>query len=153
MDVNNINCILDAFSSVLPQLGMQNIQKAGLNVKGRYIDSPGVMIIIGISGDIKGSILYGLSEESAKKIASKMMMGAPVDTLDELAQSAISELVNMLTATASTNFSNQNIKTDISTPTLICGDSTANTNSDKVICVNMVTDNIPIDVNIALEQS
>lgn len=152
MDVNNLNNILDAFTNVLPQLGINNIQKTGMSLKEKFVKSSGVIVIIGTIGDIKGNIIYSLTEESAKKIASKMMMGIPVDKFDDLAQSAISELVNMLTANAATNFSNNNINIDISTPTLICGEFVANTNSDKIICVNISTDVAPIEVNIALEK-
>jgi chemotaxis protein CheX len=109
MDVSYINPILNSFASVLPQLGLANVRKKGMSLKGRFIESPGVMIIVGIIGDIKGNVIYGLSLDDAKKIASTMMMGMPVDTFDELAQSAISELTNMLTATVATNFSNDNI--------------------------------------------
>ena len=36
-----------------------------------------------------------------------MMMGMPVDDFNEMAQSAISELVNMLTANVATNYSRE----------------------------------------------
>lgn len=152
MDVTYLNNILDAFTTVLPQLGMNNISKQNVRIKDKFIESPGVVVVIGMMGDIKGNIIYGLTEDSAKKISSKMMMGMPVSTLDDLAQSAISELVNMLTANAATNFYNNNIKVDISTPTLICGQFTANANTDKVICVDINVDDTIIEVNIAIEK-
>ncbi|WP_252229593.1 chemotaxis protein CheX [Clostridium sp. ZBS15] len=150
MDVNNINPIVDAFTNVMPQLGLSDIKKNGVSEKGRFIESPGVIIIIGLIGDIKGNIIYTMNEEDAKKIASAMMMGMPVDKFNELAQSAISELVNMLTANASTNFSNNNVNVDISTPTLIHGKFTANSSSDKVVCISMEINGAVIDVNISL---
>lgn len=91
-----------------------------------------------------------MNEDDAKKIASAMMMGMPVDEFNELAQSAISELVNMLTANASTNFSNNDVNVDISTPTLIHGKFTANSSSDKVVCISMEVNGCIIDVNISL---
>ncbi len=153
MDVNYINPILNSFASVLPQLGLANVHKKGISLKGRFIQSPGVMIIVGIIGDIRGNIIYGLSLDDAKKIASTMMMGMPVDNFDELAQSAISELTNMLTANVATNFSNDNININISTPTLIHGEFTANANSDKVVCVEMGVNDMIIEVNISMEKN
>ncbi|MBN1065740.1 chemotaxis protein CheX [Clostridium botulinum] len=150
MDVNNINPILDAFTNVMPQLGLGDVKKNGVSLKGRFIESPGVIIIIGLIGDIKGNIIYTMNEDDAKKIASAMMMGMPVDEFNELAQSAISELVNMLTANASTNFSNNDVNVDISTPTLIHGKFTANSSSDKVVCISMEVNDCIIDVNISL---
>ena len=153
MDVNYINPILNSFASVMPQLGLTNVEKKGMRLKGRFIESPGVVIIVGIVGDIRGNVIYGLTLEHAKKIASTMMMGMPVNEFDELAQSAISELTNMLTANVATNFSNDNISINISTPTLIHGKFTANANSDKVVCVEMSVDGMIIEVNISLEKN
>lgn len=153
MDVNYINPFLSSFANVLPQLGIANVEKKGISLKGRFIESPGVMIIVGIIGDIKGNVIYGMSLEDAKKIASTMMMGMPVDKFDELAQSAISELTNMLTANVATNFSKDNIIINISTPTLIHGQFTANANSDKVICVDMAVNEMRIQINISMEKN
>jgi len=153
MDVNHINPVLEAFKNILPQLGLSNIQKKGISVKGKYIESMGVVIIIGIIGDVKGNIIYGMSIDTAKKIASIMMMGMPVENFDEIPQSAISELVNMLTANIAMNFSSDNINVDISTPTLIQGEFTASSNADKVLCVEMSVDGMIIEVNISLENN
>ncbi|HEY5525880.1 MAG TPA: chemotaxis protein CheX [Clostridium sp.] len=153
MDVNHVNPVLESFNNILPQLGLNNIHKNGISVKGKYIESLGVVIIIGLIGDIKGNIIYGMSIDTAKKIASIMMMGMPVEKFDELPQSAISELVNMLTANIAMNFSNDNINVDISTPTLIEGEFTASCNSDKVLCVEMGVDGMVIEVNISLEKN
>jgi len=153
MDVNHINPVLESFNNILPQLGLNDIQKKGVSVRGKYIKSIGVVIIIGIIGDVKGNIIYGMSIDTAKKIASIMMMGMPVENFDEMPQSAISELVNMLTANVAMNFLNDNINVDISTPTLIEGDFTASSNAEKVLCVEMSVDGMIIEVNISLEKN
>ena len=153
MDVKYINPFLDSFLSVMPQVGLTDVQKKGLKLRDKYITSPGVMIIVGIMGDIKGNVIYATSVESAKHIASAMMMGMPVNELDELAQSAISELTNMLTANAAINFSTENININISTPTLIYGEFTANSSSEKVLCVEMDVNGDSFEVNIALEKN
>ena len=134
----------------MPQLGLSSVSKEGISLKGNFIESPGVIIIIGLIGDVKGNIIYGMKMDDAKKMASTMMMGMPVEEFNEMAQSAISELVNMLTANVATNFSRDNINVDISTPTLIQGSFTANASTDKVICVTMNVDGIKIDANISL---
>lgn len=153
MDVNHINPFLESFNNVMPQLGLSDVKKIGVILKGRFIESPGVVIIIGLIGDIRGNIIYGMSVDDAKKIASTMMMGMPVENFDELAQSAISELINMLTANVATNFSKDNIIINISTPTLIQGTFTANASADKVICAQMGVNGTVIEVNIALEKN
>lgn len=151
MDVNHINPIIEAFMTVLPQLGINDIVRKGVCVKGKAIESPGVVIIVGLVGDIKGNIIYGMSIDDAKKIASIMMMGMPVNDFDELAQSAISELSNMLTANVAINYSEQDINVNISTPTLIHGEFIANASIEKVLCIQIGAGGTNIDVNISLE--
>jgi chemotaxis protein CheX len=153
MDVNYINPILSSFANVMPQLGLPSVEKRGISLKGRFIESPGVVIIVGIIGDIKGNVIYSLSLKDARRIASTMMMGMPVNEFDELAQSAISELTNMLTANVATNFSKDDININISTPTLIHGKFTANASSDKVVCVEMGLGDMTVYVNISMEKN
>ena len=150
MDVNHINPFLESFTNIMPQLGMTEINRQGVSLKGRFIESPGVVVVIGLMGDIKGNIIYGLNIPDAMKLASIMMMGMPVDDFNEMAQSAISELVNMITANVATNYSRDNISVDISTPTLVQGEFTANASTDKVICIEMDVNGISLQVNISL---
>jgi chemotaxis protein CheX len=81
-----------------------------------------------------------------------MMMGMPVDELDEMSQSALSELANMLTASAATAFYNLGIHIDISTPTLLYGKNiSVNMSSKQVLCIQLLADGHAIDINIAFE--
>ncbi|MCY6484112.1 chemotaxis protein CheX [Clostridium aestuarii] len=150
MDVKIVNPFIEAFFNIMPQIGFNDIKKKEIIVRNKNIKSIGVMINLGVVGDVKGNVIYGISVESAKKIASKMMMGMPVNELDDMAQSAISELTNMLTANASINFSNIGINTNISTPALMYGeDFQVKMNTDKILYVEVIVDDIPIEINIA----
>lgn len=152
MDVKHINPFVESFTNVMPQIGFSDIKKGGLSVKGKDFKSSGVIIIVGIVGALKGNVVYSASIENAKKIASTMMMGMPITELDDMSQSALSELTNMLTANAATSFSNLGINIDISTPTLLHGENiTTKMSSDKVLCVQLLANDIPMDINIAFE--
>ncbi|NFB33342.1 chemotaxis protein CheX [Clostridium botulinum] len=152
MDTKYINPFIDSFYNVLPQIGFSNVTREDVAIKNN-VESLGILINLGIVGDIKGNIVYNIQEENGKKIASKMMMGLPVEELNEMAQSALSELSNMLTANASINFSNIGVNVNISTPTLMYGqDIKIKLNTDKILNIKIVADDIPIDVNIAFEK-
>ncbi|AKC62498.1 chemotaxis protein CheX [Clostridium sporogenes] len=152
MDVKYINPFIDSFYNILPQIGFSNVTREEVTVKNS-VESLGILINLGIVGDIKGNIVYNIQGENGKKIASKMMMGLPVEELNEMAQSALSELSNMLTANASINFSNIGINVNISTPTLMYGqDIKIKLNTDKILNIKIVADDIPIDVNVAFEK-
>lgn len=150
MDVKYINPFIEAFLSVMPQLGFEKVEKTNLNLKDCNLTYTGVIMTVGIVGEIKGNVVYYLDLENAKKVASTMMMGMPVDDFNEMAQSAISELANMLTANAATFFANIGITVDISTPTLLYGDQVSvKMNSSQILCIQLLADDIPFDINIA----
>ncbi|OPD38008.1 chemotaxis protein CheX [Clostridium botulinum] len=152
MDAKYINPFIDSFYNVLPQIGFSNVTREDVAIKNN-VESLGILINLGIVGDIRGNIVYNIQGENGKKIASKMMMGLPVEELNEMAQSALSELSNMLTANASINFSNIGVNVNISTPTLMYGqDIKIKLNTNKILNIKIVADNIPIDVNIAFEK-
>jgi chemotaxis protein CheX len=152
MDVKYINPFIESFVTVMPQLGFGSTKKENLSVKGKDITYSGVIIIVGLVGAIKGNVVYCIDMEDAKKIASTMMMGMPVDKLDDLAQSALSELTNMLTANAATCFSAMDIMIDISTPTLLHGNNVSvKMSSNQVLCIQLIANDIPIDINISFD--
>ena len=66
---------------VLPQLGFENVVRTGLSMKTSKIKISGVALTIGMVGEKKGNVVYVIDEEGAKKIASTMMMGMPVENL------------------------------------------------------------------------
>jgi chemotaxis protein CheX len=153
MDIRYVNPFIESFATVMPQLGFSEVIKGNLSAKDKELVSSGVIIIVGIVGSIRGNVVYVINMDSAKQIASKMMMGMPVTELDDMAKSALSELTNMLTANAATFFSQLEIPIDISTPTLLHGENvTVEMSSSKVLCVQLVADGIPIDINISFEK-
>jgi len=152
MDVKYVNPFIQSFTTVMPQLGFKNVTKGNLSVKEKELKYSGVVIIVGMVGTMKGNVVYCIDMENAKKIASTMMMGVPVNEFDDIAQSALSELTNMLTANAATCFAESGITIDISTPTLIQGTNISlKMSSNQVLCVQILTDEIPVDINIAFE--
>lgn len=153
MDVKHINPFIESFSNVMPQIGFNGTRIGKMSLKGRDLIYSGVIVIVGIVGEIKGNVVYYIDLKCAKKIASTMMMGMDVDEIDEMSQSALSELTNMLTANAATKFYNLGIKIDISTPTLFYGNNiTAKMSSNQVICIELFADENPIEINIAFEK-
>ena len=151
MDAKMINPFIEAIMYIMPQLGFQNIVKGNLFVKDQFMESKGVTVLVGMTDAMRGNVAYNMTEETAKKIASTMMMGMPVSTMDEMAQSAISELTNMVTGNAATNFEKYGLKVDISPPTLFIGSEfKAKVSSNKFLVVEMVVDSLLLELNIGL---
>ncbi|MDR3091968.1 MAG: chemotaxis protein CheX [Clostridiales bacterium] len=80
-----------------------------------------VAIRLGIVGGLKGDVVYNMKEETAKALASKMMMGFAVETFDDMAKSAVCELTNMISGSTCTLLSGQGFAADITPPSVLTG--------------------------------
>ncbi|HWR40110.1 MAG TPA: chemotaxis protein CheX [Patescibacteria group bacterium] len=152
MDVAMINPILVAFAEILPQIGFQKVEKKSVALVGSTIDYDGILLNIAMIGSIKGVILIGMDLDSAKRFASKMMMGMELAEFDKLAQSAISEMGNMVCANACTQYSKINVSgLDISPPTLMIGaKGQATLPVLQALTILFSVDDIPVKVYVGL---
>jgi len=109
-----------------------------------------VIIVIGVTGEMRGQVLIDMQLTVACDIASKMCM-MPVTEMDEISQSAISELGNMIMGNAATIFSTRGIGIDITPPVLAMGSMSISNLNSKNICIPILYDaDKQIGVNIAL---
>jgi chemotaxis protein CheX len=153
MNVNLVNPFISAVTEVMPQLGFQEIKRSGLRLSDQIINCKGITAIVGLTKQLKGNVAYNMTDQTAMKFASTMMMGMPVASLDELAQSAISELVNMITANAAIQLEKTGVLVDISPPTVIVGSGcTAKLCAEKYIVIDMVVDGETLEINVGLDE-
>ena len=152
MDVNLINPILSAFAEIIPQIGFETIQKKNLSVVGSTFSYDGVLVNLAMVGSIKGVILIGMDIDSAKCFASTMMMGMEVTDFDSLAQSAVSEMGNMVCANACTQFTKIGIEgLDISPPTIMFSQGgKATLPVPQTIVIHFSVDSIDVKVYVGL---
>ena len=151
MDVTLINPFLAAFTEILPQIGFQQVEKNKVSLVGSTFSYNGILLNIAMVGSIKGVVLIGMSSDEAKRFASKMRMGMPVNEFDKIAQSAISEMGNMVCANACTQFSKLEINgLDISPPTLMMGQGQATLPVPQAIVIDFNCDDIAIKVYVGL---
>lgn len=152
MSTQYSEAFFNAFQSVMPQLGFESISLLDVQDTGKQIHTPDVVCIIGIVGDLRGNVIYAMSAEAAKKTAGIMMGGMELDDFDEIAQSAISELGNMLAATACTELSQIKINVDVSTPTLMIGTFNINASAERVTRVSLRADDADFDIFLSLDK-
>lgn len=153
MDAKLVNPFVDAFTAVMPQMGFPEPKRLKMGVKAKNAVSLGVSVIVGFTKQIRGNIVYNMNEDTAKFIASTMMMGMPVAEFDAMAQSAISEMSNMLTANAATNLTGMGLEVDISTPSLTIGENfQVKISDDSYLTVEMDLGGHVVELDIAVEQ-
>ena len=138
---------------MLPQLGFQQVKRGNLRVSEKMAVSLDVIAVVGLSQQLRGNVAYAMSQETAKKFASVMMMGMPVEQLDEMSQSAISEASNMITANAAMTLESQGISVNISPPTLVIGQGVkVRISQVQSLIVEIVTEAGVIEVILGLER-
>jgi chemotaxis protein CheX len=154
MDAKLVNPFIDAFTVVMPQMGFSEPQRKGVGVRSKVADSLGVSVIVGFTKQIRGNVVYNMSEDTAKYIASKMMMGMPVPEFNDMAQSAISEMSNMLTANAATNLAALGLEVDISTPSMTIGaDFKIKISASQYLAINVELEGHPVEIDIAIAEN
>ena len=110
--------------------------------------------MLGITGRLHGQVLLVMSTNVACDIASKMMMGMPVDELNDMARSALGELMNMMMGNAMTNFSEMGILLDITPPTMLLSQNLdLNVGDSKMICVPLSYNGEHIELNVAIKEN
>ncbi len=152
MNTEYTESFFNSFQCVMPQLGIEDIQLNDIQDVGKQIHTPEVACIIGIIGDLRGNVIYSMSADTAKKIAGIMMGGMELDEFDEIAQSAISELGNMLAANACTELSLVSVKVDVSTPTLMTGTFSISGSTEHITRIALGMMDMTFDIFLSLEK-
>ncbi|MBR2774965.1 MAG: chemotaxis protein CheX [Selenomonadaceae bacterium] len=152
MDAKLVNPIIDAFIEIMPQMGFPIPKRQRIYLQDRNVIGNGVMLVVGFTKQMQGKVVYNMTADTAKYIASTMMMGVPVTKFGELVQSALREMSNMLTARAATNFTGLGLEVDITTPELIISeDHTIKISDAQYLTVEMEVGghivDIALDVN------
>ena len=152
MSMEHTEAFFNSFQSVMPQLGIEDILLNSIDELGNKAKTPEVACIIGIVGDMKGSVIYAMDIEAAKSISGTMMGGMELEEFDEIAQSAVSELGNMLAANACTELSYNNIKVDVSTPTLMLGNFSVSASAEHITRLNLSAAGLTFEIYLSLDR-
>lgn len=140
IDIKYINPFIKASLTVMEMLGMAGGKFGKPSISDLKFPNETFLIQVGVTGGMRGQVCLGLGEEKAKFVASTMMMGMPVNELDDMARSALGELGNMIMGNASTIFSTLNIIFDITPPISLYGKNLKVTSENVAI-------KIPILIN------
>jgi chemotaxis protein CheX len=119
MNTKYINPFLESASLVIEQVCNVPITRGELGIKDVSFYDDHIWIKIGLTGQLQGDVIFGLHNEVALRVVSAMMGGFPIQEMDEMGKSAISELGNMISGNASTMLYNQGVSIDITPPELI----------------------------------
>lgn len=153
MNIEYINPFIEASQTVLKQIASIEARLGKVYLKTSPYKSEDIIIMVGLTGKIRGQAIFSMSRDYGMKIASCMMMGMQVTEFDEISKSAISELANMIMGNAATLLYNRGINIDITPPSLLMGENMQITpNRMKTICIPLlISEKDHIDLDISIE--
>jgi chemotaxis protein CheX len=153
MNIEYINPFIEASQTVLKQIASLDAKLGKVYIKDSPYKSEDLIIMVGLTGKIRGQAIFSMTRSLGMSIASSMMMGMPVTEFDELSKSAISELANMILGNAATLLYNRGFNIDITPPSLLMGENLQITpNKMKTICIPLViNDQDKIELDVSME--
>ena len=142
MNVEYINAFIEASQIVLRQMAGINAKLGNTYLKASPYQSDAVLIIVGLTGNVRGQVVFTMNKRAAMCIASGMMAGVTISELDEISKSAVTELTNTILGNTATILYNKGIKVEITPPSLLMGDNMeVTTNKMKTLCVPLTISN------------
>lgn len=115
MNVKFLNPFVESAFEVLKAETGFNLRRGDLGLeKGVYVTED-LTVILSLVGQVEGTVFYSMSQPTALALVSPMM-GSNVEMLDQLAQSAIAELGNVITGRASVKLAQAGYESVISPP-------------------------------------
>ena len=153
MDVKFLNPFLEAAHMVLKSELDTEAQRGELSLERSACTSEDVSVLISVVGEASGVVLYSLSEATAIAMVEKML-GQPFQEFDDLAQSGIGELGNVITGQAGQRLAAAGIDVNISPPTMVMGKGTliSTLDFDRLV-IPLSTDLGSIHIHLALRET
>lgn len=150
INADHINPFLIAATQVLKNMCFIDAKIGKPFLKATKFTSDSILIIIGVTGEMRGQVMIAFNDVVACDIASKMCM-MPIEQLDELSISALSELGNMIMGNTATIFSTKGVGIDITPPTMCSGDVEFSTGFAKNICIPLSYEQDKVvEINLAI---
>lgn len=147
-----LNPFIRAAADVLEKEVGAQTERGPVGVERTAHTTQDVTALIGVTGRVRGVVAYGMSDETARTIVG-VMLGEPCPVFDELAQSGIAELANVITGRASIELANNGFPAEISTPTIIVGKALLSTLDTPRLMVPLRTGYGEIIVHLALREA
>jgi len=153
MNAEYLNPVISAATYVLREMCGLEINTGSPYLTQVVYDEKIFVVMIGITGQLHGQVILSMNVGVACEVASKMMMGMPVPELNDMARSALGELMNMTMGNAVTAFFNKGITLDITPPTIfISNNLSMNVGNSKMICIPITFDgNKLIELHVAIK--
>jgi chemotaxis protein CheX len=120
MDVRFLNPFISAAYNVLSEEAGITAERKEIKVDKFYYTSEEITVLIGVTGAVRGLVLYGLSQSTAIRLVSTIL-GKKIPYFDSLVESGIAEIGNVIAGGAMSKLEANGYLCHISPPTVLLG--------------------------------
>ena len=150
MKVEYINSFYKAVQDIFKLMLDLEIERKDLKVVEDMIEGNDANIILGITGDLKGSVCFSFTEDMSLEMV-KIMSGMEMKKIDMFVSSALGEVVNITGGNALIDLNKYDYACDITTPQVILGHyKSVPISNNKAIVIPIETDIGEFEVTISL---
>ena len=150
LNADYINPFLMAAKKILQDVCFVEVTIQKPMLKEASFQTDTWVIMIGVTGEMRGQVMIAFTKDNACNIASKMCM-TEIKEVDDFASSALGELGNMIMGNAATVFSSKGIGIDITPPTLSHGQVSFKSSYAKSLCVPLTIPGGQVDLYLAVK--
>ncbi len=153
MRVEYINPFVDSAIIILKETVSDDVKRGQLSLKSSISPMLGVVIIVGLAGQVSGRIIFDMDKTTALKIASKMN-DETLTKFDELTSATLTELANMVTGKAVTKLQELGFQFDLTPPALFIGqDLQISDNKVEALVVPLELPQGKIEINVGIKEN
>jgi len=130
-----------------------SLNRNSINVKNSPVPSKTISIIIGVTGAVRGQVVYSMDDNVAMAVTKAMLPDKLPAELKKLTNSAVSELANIVTGQASIALAGEKNRIDITPPAVFIGGAASiDFLSLQTICLSFISEIGSFEINIALTE-
>ena len=129
------------------------LNRKSIEKKGSTVPSMPVSIIIGVTGPVRGQVVYSLDRDFAYQVAKHMMPGKLPVEVKKMVNSAVAEMANIITGQASIDLAGENRLIDLTPPAVISGtDLRVDFIKIPTVSISFISEYGELEINIALQE-
>ncbi|MBP7072571.1 MAG: chemotaxis protein CheX [Clostridia bacterium] len=152
MKAEYVNSFYKATKEVFKLMVGIDPQKKDLRVIEDMVSSKDASVVLGVTGDLKGTILFGFPKDMTLEMI-RIMSGMEMDRIDSFASSALGEVANIISGNAMTLLAENNYACDIVPPQIFIGEYKSFTMAgERALQLILTTPIGEFDINISLKE-
>ncbi|NLY85528.1 MAG: chemotaxis protein CheX [Tissierellia bacterium] len=153
MKAEYVNSFYKATQDVFNLMLDLDVERGNIKVVEGLVSSRNANVVLGVTGDLKGSILFSFTKDMTLEMV-RIMSGLEMKTIDNFVSSALGEVANIIGGNALTNLTCYNYICDLVPPQVIIGEyKSLSMANKKALLIPLRTDIGEFDINIFIAEN